>query len=173
MIPEKYDWLNDIKVPNTIKQALELYGTTEKKGPDNNPEILKWAKECNILYNSDETPWCGLFVAIVVKRAKWEIVNGPLWARNWANFGTQSDKPSLGDILVFKRDGGGHVGFYIAEDNECFHVLGGNQSDAVNIIRLKKDRLISARRPIWKMSQPESVKPYFVSATGIISNNEQ
>lgn len=172
MIPSTYQWLSSITLPNTIKQGLELYGTKEKIGPGSNPEILKWRKECNIPYQDDSIAWCGLYVAVVVKRANWEIVNGPLWARNWTKFGDPSPTPGLGDILVFERSGGGHVGFYIAEDSLYYHVLGGNQSDAVNIVRVSKSRLIAARRPHWKFAQPESVKPYKVSATGTISTNE-
>ncbi len=43
----------------------------------------------------------------------------------------------LGGIAAFWRDspGGwqGHVDFLIGEDAEACHVLGGNQSDSVNI----------------------------------------
>lgn len=172
MIPQDYDWLSDITPPNTIKFGLELYGTEEKSGPSNNPEIISWGEETGIPYGQDSIPWCGLYVAIVCKRCGWDVVKNPLWARNWVNFGNPTDTPSLGDILVFTRDGGGHVGFYIAEDAEYFHVLGGNQGDAVNIIRIAKNRLLAARRPIWKIRQPDSVKPYFVNAVGNISENE-
>lgn len=172
MLPTAYQWLNDISPPNTIKEALKLYGVKEKIGPDNNPIIMSWATECNISgYNADSIPWCGLFVALVVKRANWEIVEGPLWARNWSKFGIPSS-PALGDILVFAREGGGHVGFYVAEDKDYYHVIGGNQSDMVNIIRISKSRLIASRRPKWKIAQPASVKKYIVSATGVISTDE-
>lgn len=171
-IPEKYKWLNGIYQPNTIKNSILLYGTQEYVGPTNNPQILEWAKECGISYASDDVPWCGLFVAVVVKRSGWEVVKNPLWARSWLAFGTRPDKPGLGDVLVFSRDGGGHVGFYIAEDAECYHVIGGNQSDSVSITRIKKSRLLGARRPIWKIKQPDSVKQYFIESSGAISTNE-
>ncbi len=172
-LPAKYAWLANVNPPNIIKQALALYGTLEKVGPQSNPEIISWAKECGIIYGSDDIPWCGLFAAVVVKRAGWEFVKSPLWARSWVNFGNKSPKAGLGDALVFSRDGGGHVGFYIAEDPEHFHVLGGNQSDSVNIIRIRKDRLLDARRPAWKVKQPDSVKQYFIDATGAVSTNER
>lgn len=139
---------------------------------DNNPEIISWGDEIGTPYGQDSIPWCGLYVALVCSRSGWEIVKNPLWARNWAKFGQPSDKPSLGDVLTFVRGDGGHVGFYIAEDSDYYHVLGGNQSDAVNIVRIAKNRLIAARRPKWKIQQPASVRPYYISATGIISENE-
>lgn len=78
----------------------------------------------------------------------------------------------LGDILVFKRDGGGHVGFYVAEDKDYYHVLGGNQSDSVNITRIAKYRCVGIRRCDWKTAQPNAVKKYIVEASGKISTNE-
>lgn len=171
-LPDRYKWLDDISPPNTIKTSLQLYGTLEKIGPGSNPEIISWAKECSIDYPSDDIPWCGLFAAVVAKRSGWVPVKNPLWARNWLSFGTQPTKPGLGDVLIFSRDGGGHVAFYVAEDSECYHVIGGNQSDSVNIIRIKKDRLLGARRPIWKIKQPESVRPYVIEPNGTISTNE-
>jgi hypothetical protein len=49
--------------------------------------------------------------------------------------------------LVFKREGGGHVGFYLGEDASSYQVLGGNQDDAVSVARLPKTRLIASRCP--------------------------
>ena len=172
-IPQKYLWLVDVNPPNIIKQGLALYGTLERAGTASNPEILAWASECGIPYGSDDIPWCGLYAAVVVKRAGWDVVKSPLWARSWVNFGTKSPEAGLGDVLVFSRDGGGHVGFYVAEDTDFYHVLGGNQSDAVNIIRIRKNRLLDARRPAWRIKQPDSVKRYFVDASGAVSTNER
>jgi len=74
-------------------------------------------------------------------------------------------------VLIFQREGGGHVGIYIAEDKDCYHVLGGNQSDAVTITRISKKRCVGIRRPKYN-SQPESVAQYLVSASGEVSKNE-
>lgn len=170
----KYDWLLDLDpLPKTVTEGLKLLGTLEVRGKESSAEILKWAREVGLQknYSDDSIPWCGLFAAIVAKRAGKEVVENPLWARNWSNFGKVSPTPSLGDILVFVRDGGGHVGFYIAEDEKAYHVLGGNQSDAVTITRIAKVRCIAARRPIYNV-QPKTVKPYFVKAEGTLSSNE-
>jgi len=77
----------------------------------------------------------------------------------------------LGDILVFSRKGGGHVGFYVAEDATAYHVLGGNQSDSVSITRIAKSRLYSCQRAAYNIT-PSSVKKYFMDATGKLSANE-
>jgi uncharacterized protein (TIGR02594 family) len=157
---KNYEWLSKEGAPKMLVEALKLYGTKETVGKANNPLILLWAQEVGGTvakdYTADSIPWCGLAMAIVAKRAEKEIPAGPLWALNWKNFGEETKEPGLGDILVFKRKTAtgtaGHVGLYIGEDSECYHVLGGNQSDAFNIARVPKERLVAARRPdiFWR-----------------------
>ena len=160
--------------PKVIAEAVRYLRINEIKGKLNNPTIMSWAKDVGVdkIYTSDEIAWCGLFVAKVIKKAGFEIVKDPLWALNWSKFGTKQSVAMLGDVLVFKRDGGGHVGFYIAEDKNYFHVLGGNQSNSVSITRIAKNRCVAIRRCNWKVSQPKEVKQYFVEASGKISTNE-
>lgn len=179
MTPPGYAWLDTIgTLPRTIQQGLRLYGTAEVVGKGSNRTIISWRDELNIAghpvvgFSDDDVPWCGLFAAVVTHRAGYAPVKNPLWARNWASFGRAVAKPSLGDVLVFVRDGGGHVGFYIAEDATAYHVLGGNQSNRVSITRIAKDRLVAARRPEFAIGQPASVRPYRVAATGALSRNE-
>lgn len=170
-----YDFLKNIASPKVIAEAMKLNGVTEVKGNEHNPIILGWAKELGLdkVYKTDEIPWCGLFAAIVVKRAGFEPVKEPLWARNWTGFGTQQSVAMLGDILVFSREGGsGHVGFYVGEDNDCYHVLGGNQGDMVKATRILKNRLLGARRCAWKIRQPIEVKVIQLSAKTEVSKNE-
>jgi uncharacterized protein (TIGR02594 family) len=173
-LPLAYTWLDRIAAPRVIDVALQLYGVVEVPGKVNAPEIMGWARELDLedSYVADAVPWCGLFAAVVVKRAGWTPVDAPLWARNWRKFGQMSIEPGLGDVLVFQREGGGHVGFYVGEDKTAFHVLGGNQGDAVSIVRIAKNRMLGARRPIWRHSQPASVKPYHLVAAGGLSRNE-
>lgn len=175
-VPNEYSWLSTLgPLPRVIDEALKLYGTKEVVGTADNPEILRWAREVDVAsaYTDDAIPWCGLFVAAVCKRAGKPVDSQPLWARSWADYGTKAHTPVLGDILVFARPGGGgHVGFYIAEDVSAYHVLGGNQSDAVNIARIAKTRCIAVRRPPFKTSLPASAKSYQISANGELSENE-
>ncbi len=62
-------------------------------------------------------------------------------ASSWGTWGRQLTAPRLGCVLVFTRAGGGHVGFYVGEDNTAYHVLGGNQGNSVSVTRLEKSRL--------------------------------
>ena len=179
-LPTNYQWLTQVgTLPKCIQEGLALLGVQEIVGKGSNKTILDWRDELNQSgvkitgYSDDDIPWCGLFAAIVVKRARGpkEVVTDPLWALNWAKFGSKSPKASLGDVLAFQRNGGGHVGFYIAEDAQCYHVLGGNQSNRVSITRIEKSRCKAARRPPYR-SQPNSVKAYLVKSSGAVSKNE-
>lgn len=168
-----YKYLEKIQSPKVIAVAVGYLGTNEAKGPVNNPVIMRWAQDLGLKqYTADSIAWCGLFVARVVSKAGFEPVKDPLWARNWAKWGTGEKVAMLGDVLVFVREGGGHVGFYVAEDKDFYHVLGGNQSDSVTITRIAKSRCIGIRRCPWKIAQPENVKRYIVEASGKISTNE-
>jgi len=173
-----YEWLDKIgTLPKTIQEALKEFGTVETPGKASNKKIMGWADEVGVAklgykYTGDDVPWCGLFAAVVSQRAGKPVPTGPLYALNWGNIGSAVTSPVLGDVLTFKRNGGGHVGFYIAEDNTAYHVLGGNQSDQVSITRIAKDRLYRARRPVFATALPASAKAYRVAANGGLSQNE-
>lgn len=171
-----YDWLKSETSPKMIVEAMKLYGIKEVVGRQHNPTILGWAEEIGLdgIYKEDEMPWCGLFMAVVAKRAGkkvpligWNILR----ALQWEHFGNPVTVPMFGDVLVFKRDGGGHVGLYVGEDEIAYHVLGGNQGNGVNVMRLSKSRLFKARRPDYKMT-PMNVSIKRLSAQGKLSSNE-
>lgn len=176
-IPEPYTWLEDEPAPRILVAAIDLYGIKEFAGRGNNPLIMDWVfevgeKTLGAPYTADETPWCGLFMAVCAKRAGVEIPRIALRARSWAVYGNPSPRPSLGDVLVFGRQGGGHVGLYVGEDKHAFHVLGGNQGDAVSIVRIAKGRLLAARRTAWRVGQPPNVRPVFLGEGVDLSENE-
>lgn len=99
-----------------------------------------------------EVPWCGAFVASVMRSYDPYIAlpDNPLGARNWGSFG-KGCAPVFGSILTFWRGSRsgwqGHVGFCWGEDSTAFHVLGGNQSNAVTVTRVSKSRLLESRWP--------------------------
>lgn len=169
-----YNFLKQEKSPRILVKGYELIGIKEIVGKDHNPKILVWAKTFGLekIYTSDELPWCGLFIAYVCHQAGLDIVKGPLWARNWATWGTKQTVAMLGDILVFPRGTGGHVGIYVGEDHKCYHVLGGNQNNSVSVVRINKDRCIAIRRTPWKIAQPDNVRIIKLSDVGAISTNE-
>jgi uncharacterized protein (TIGR02594 family) len=120
-----------------------------------------------------ERPWCGDFVetciALTLANEEFpgDLGDNRYWARNWLLFGRET-APTYGAVLVFSRDGGGHVGFCAGADSTSFAVLGGNQSDRVSVARIARDRLLGAR---WPMTFP--TRPiHLPSATGALSTNE-
>jgi uncharacterized protein (TIGR02594 family) len=169
-------YLNDLgTLPKMVTEAGKLIGTLETPGPGNNPLIMSWAGELGLrgVYTADSVPWCGLFMALVATRAGKAPPASPLWALNWANWGAPAGQPCLGDVLVFVREGGGHVTMYVGEDRQgYYHCLGGNQSDKVCITRIPKVRLHAARIPPFKLQMPESREPIILDASGAISTSE-
>lgn len=186
-----YAWLNDEPGPRMLLEALKLFGVLETPGPGNNPTILAWADEIGAAeatayakwaadwYAQDSTAWCGLFCAVVAVRAN--VDNRPerrppakyLSALEWMKFGVpvKGGLAELGDVLVFQRPGGGHVGIYVGEDGSAFHVLGGNQGDAVSITRIAKARCVAVRRPPY-LAKPSNVRRVFLGPSGPLSSNE-
>lgn len=140
--------------------ALTQFGIKELPGTTvNNPNILyyfhvighKWVQD-------DETSWCSAFVNYCHKICGYEY-SGKLDARSWLGVGEVIKEPEVGDVVIFWREDEkswkGHVGFYIGEDNKSgdIYVLGGNQSNEVNISPYSKRKLLGYRRPKVKAPQ--------------------
>ncbi len=182
LLPPQYSWLMGVPWPPMLGVAINEFGLVEGEGDANNPIILGWAREAaeagagawlEAFYVQDSVPWCGLFMAMCAARAGYGVQPDCLSARGWMDWGDKTVEPGLGDVLVFWRgrpDGSnGHVGLYIGEDADCFHVLGGNQGDAVSIVRIAKSRLLGARR--WPGGPKAPMVP-LAAAGGAISENE-
>ena len=141
--------------PHWVRVAQALIGVHEGIGPEINPVIIDWARQeggwIERFYRDDEIPWCGLFVGHCLQVAGLAGPKNPLSALAWADWGQPlvPDILCLGAVLVFKRAGGGHVGFYMGEDpdGQALHVLGGNQADQVSVTRIMRNRLFAARWP--------------------------
>lgn len=186
--PSEYRWLLDPALhplPKVIQVAIRELGVAEIVGRGSNDRIMKWRDELNAAghkiegFSDDDIPWCGLFVAYVTWAAGKGVVDKPLWARNWAKFGSEvatrrngkltfaaGRQASLGDILVYERPGGGgHVDFYIAETPTMYVGIGGNKSNRVQISPIQKSRCISIRRVHYN-SAPASVRPFHLKSVG-------
>jgi uncharacterized protein (TIGR02594 family) len=172
----KFSWLLKETAPKVLVEAVKRYGIVEIPGPKSNETILSWAKELGInWYVNDDTPWCGLLVASVVSSVGYAPVKESLRALSWQTWGTAvtlSDA-ALGDVLVFKRTGGGHVGFYVAEDDTNYYVLGGNQSNQVNIAKIAKSRCVAVRRSPWKIAQPPQVRKVFMKDLNMTTSTNE
>lgn len=177
ILPSKYSWLNREGAPKMLVEALKHYGILEHVGKGSNVNIMAWAKEVGVSgwYTDDDIPWCGLFVGVVAKRAGYAFSAAKLLAaREWANWGepVPVGREMLWDVLVFSRTGGGHVGFYVGENNHAFLVYGGNQANSVGFAWIDKSRLVATRRPKYKIGEPANVRKILLSETGELSINE-
>jgi uncharacterized protein (TIGR02594 family) len=123
------------------------------------------------LGDPSKLPWCGDFVATALALTIPDDPQpaNPYWAQNWAKFGVSLARPALGAVLVFVRPGGGHVGFCAGADSQYFAVLGGNQTNAVTIARIKRARCIAIR---WPATFPLPTSYELATASGAISRNE-
>lgn len=175
-LPEKYKWLSKEEAPKILIEALKSYNIREVPGTGNNPVIMQWAKSLAIpWYTADSIPWCGLSMGIWARDAGYPFdKNKLLAAKSWLSWGNEviPGDESLGDVLIFGREGGGHVGLYVGEDSKAFHVLGGNQSDYTGFTRILKSRLLGARRSPFKKGQPANVRKVYLSESREISKNE-
>lgn len=156
--------------PSWLTEARKHVGLKEVPGPRHNTTIQSWLAKLNAWWRDDETPWCGVFVAHCLREMGLPLPQNWMRAKAWATYGSelQPSRVAPGAILVFSRDGGGHVGFYVGEEPNFYYVLGGNQSNAVNVMKLAKLRCIAIR---WPKGVPVNGKPVQM-AGGKVSRNE-
>jgi len=162
--------------PPWLGSARALIGTSETAGAAANPVIMGWARDLGIAYADDAVSWCGLFIAHVIRTAlpAEPLPASPLAARAWGRFGIAC-LPQPGAIMTFWRGSRagwqGHVGLYVGEDAAAFHILGGNQGDAVNIRRFARARFLAARWP--KTAPPPTGGAHLLRPSGEFSRTEQ
>lgn len=133
-----------------IEEAKKVIGLHEIR---DNGRLKSWLlSDGKTLGDPKALPWCGDYTETAVKRTlpqepfRGDLGKNPYWARNWLLFGVNTN-PVYGAIVVFERGTGGHVGFLMGEDQTDFYVLGGNQSNMVNISRISKSRCLGTRWP--------------------------
>ena len=143
--------------------AKNYEGIEELPGRDeNNDVITAWLKLClPDRYLSagkfDETSWCSAFVhGVFIETYGWQAwerfvkskdINS--LAKSWkrANEGfieVQLNEAEKGDIVILDRgtkSWQGHIGFFDSRDGNHVRILGGNQSNTVNV----------GRYPVWKI----------------------
>ena len=134
-----------------LRTALNEYGVKEMSGIKNNRRIVKYHSVTSGLSNEDSIPWCASFVAWVCQDNSLPHSSSRM-ARHWLDIGEKIKyKDSLpGDVVILSRgkrsSWKGHVGFLFYKDDFSVHLLGGNQSDTVNITSYDKSRILGIRR---------------------------
>lgn len=138
--------------------AERFKGIKEIPGKDHNPQIVAMLQRAVSRIKSDEVAWCSAFVGYICF-----LLGLPetkhLRARSWLRKGTpvELEEAKQGwDIVVLTRAGAtldptvidapGHVGFYHNHNYKNVYLLGGNQSNSVNIVPASRNRILGVRR---------------------------
>jgi uncharacterized protein (TIGR02594 family) len=109
------------------------------------------------------TPWCGAFAAFCVKQAGLDPPKGAAVAANWKSWGNEisfrSQEIPQGAVVVLSPSEGtgtsGHVAFFngFSDNGKRVKLLGGNQSDALNVKAFLTSRIAAVR---WIDLQPKA-----------------
>lgn len=140
--------------PAHIQTAYEYLGYTER---DHRVELTQF-----LGVNPRRTEWCAAFVNGILEENNYASTrtNGSphyLLARSYLEYGDMILQAEVqnGDIMIFTRGRSGwqgHVGFYVGQEfiNGVlyYRVLGGNQSNEVNITLFPEHKLLGIRRPV-------------------------
>ncbi len=135
--------------PLWITEARRHLGVREIPGVNHHPLILAmWKAIKRGGIRDDETPWCAAFVGFCLENVG--IVSSRFEsARSYLSWGRQIDKPVHGCVVVFTREGGGHVGFLVGVDGRGdLLILGGNQGNEVNVRTFPRGRVTGYRWPL-------------------------
>lgn len=133
----KYTWM---KIAEGEKGVKEITGISS-----HTPRILEYHAMTTLKAKADEVPWCSSFVNWVMNRAGYSITRSAA-AKSWMKWGNEVPLQH-GAVVILKRKGGHHVGFYTGETTNGIYLLGGNQADAVNVKTFSKELILSARMP--------------------------
>ena len=139
--------------------GMRFAGIKEVPGKQHNPLIMAMLNLDTTWPEGDEVPWCSAFINFIcwllrLPRSK------SLRARSWLGVGrpVAEDEARVGwDIVILKRgpgeqpgpeviDAPGHVGLFAGFDATRVLLLGGNQSDTVQVSQYARDRILGIRR---------------------------
>jgi uncharacterized protein (TIGR02594 family) len=134
-------------------EAKRYLGTRETPGPQSTALIRQWITEAADWLSKDdsETAWCGCFRGAIGIATGTGVPKGHYRAAAWASWGkaVPVHTPSQwqqGDTIIMSRPGGNHVAVLDRVVGKTAFLLGGNQSDSVNVTRFAIDRITAVRR---------------------------
>jgi len=155
-----------------IASARQYIGLREVPGPKNSTVITGWLTKLKAWWSDDATPWCGTFAATCVTEAGLTPPKDWYRAMAWLSLPVSLPRPAYGCVVVFTRQGGGHVGFVVGKDRSGnLMVLGGNQGDAVSVRPFPLIRVAGYRWPSAFPSAGRFVLPV-LDSDGKLSENE-
>ena len=136
--------------------AQQFQGMTERGNAEALTRFLN--EHSGTVFNNLTVPWCARFVNASLDKAgirgtgsaaarSFESYGKGVWQKGMSKDALADVQP--GDIAVFTRKEGGHVGFVKAIDptKGLLEILGGNQSNAVSVAKRSMSDLLAVRRP--------------------------
>lgn len=148
-------------------------GTHEIAGSRHNPVVVGYFRDAGFPgIKDDETAWCAAAVNAALER------NGipgskSLAARSFERWGVEATNPTVGDVVVMWRGSRsgwqGHVGLFVRRSSTHVWVLGGNQSDALNVQAFPVSKVLCYRRPRAITQSRTAVAAAGSAATGTLS----
>jgi uncharacterized protein (TIGR02594 family) len=148
-------------IPPWLDWARREVGVQEIVGKRHNPRVVEyWSLgRVGLRVSDDETPWCAAFVAAALEQVgqrSTRMAN----ARSYLDRARMTHLPGarLGSIAVLSSSRGpaaGHVGFVEAIDGNRVWLLGGNQSNAVNVAPFNGALVLAYVQPAtWMFELP-------------------
>lgn len=144
--------------------ARKEIGVKEIAGDRDNPRVIEYHQvgAPSLNAQADSVPWCAAFVGWVLDRYG-SRGTGRAVARSYLKWGYSIPEPRVGCVVVLKRGDStwqGHVGFVVEVGPIYIKVLGGNQSDEVNIQRFARYKVLGYRfhKDFLEIPAPKLVK---------------
>lgn len=132
-----------------LLSAAQGYAGASDRTASGRATLAELFREANVKVDPKITAWCAAFVNAVLATNNLPGT-GSLAARSFLGYGSATDKPNKGDIVVLRRGNNaaeGHVGFYAGEGkNGNILVTGGNQGHSVSTASFKRSDVLGFRR---------------------------
>jgi uncharacterized protein (TIGR02594 family) len=141
--------------PAWLQIAVEELGTREIAGDEHNPRIVQYHQATTLKATTDEVPWCASFVNWCLQEGG-SIGSRSAAARSFQTWGlpvkiSVNPRLGMGSIIVLRRGSNprqGHVGFYVGRLPGYVLVLGGNQSNRVQVDAYPFGQILGCRWPV-------------------------
>ena len=173
MLDSKTMQYND---PAWLKAAFKEVGTTEIKGAVHESRILEYHACTGLGAGDDETPWCASFVCFVMESCNLTSTKSAA-SLSYLRWGRELARPVRGCVVIFERvdrngaviPNRGHVGFWLGESDGFVEVLGGNQSNKVNVSNYGASRVIGYRWPSMPHNSTSNIASTGIGVSTVVA----
>lgn len=159
--------------PRWLVRARQDLNNAEDLGPNDSAWIRGMLKKLRASWLLGQ-PWCGGAVGLWMQDSGFSLPKHWYRAKAWLEWGTPLDAPAVGAVVIFDRQGGGHVGLIVGQDERGrLMVLGGNQGDAVRISPFVMQRVLGYRWPTVELASLVLGRLPLLTAAGVASSTNE